>query len=225
MSTGLVVIRSGEYFAMRGNWFLFSPMAALLCLSSWQQETVKWWVGSGWTLDAHRLLCHSLCLAEQVNIVPLHSLLRERGPHILPLLQCMVALTGDSPPQTSPALVIPMGCSSSLTALPWVLSTGYSPAGTDFSSVSPSQSQILPANLLHVELLYMDPHILPEACSSMGLPELGTPSHVPTCSRVGWSPPSTSACSCLGLHHGLQGRSLFQYLEHLPLLLYWPWRL
>ena len=58
-------------------------------------------------------------------------------PHSLPLLQCGVPSTGDSPPWTAPVWVPPMGCSSSWTAPAWVPSMGCSPSGTDRSSMGP----------------------------------------------------------------------------------------
>ncbi|KAM9599800.1 uncharacterized protein ACIBXB_003644 [Morphnus guianensis] len=66
-------------------------------------------------------------------------ILRGRTHHTLPLLQCGVPPTGDSPPRTSPMWVLPMGCSSSRTAPAQVPSTACSPSGAHCSSVGPPQ--------------------------------------------------------------------------------------
>lgn len=68
---------------------------------------------------------------------------------ILPLLQQEVPPMADSLPQTSPTWILPMSCSSSLTALVWVIfHCVQSSRSSPFQHGSPMESQVLSANLL-----------------------------------------------------------------------------
>ena len=57
------------------------------------------------------------------------------GEGLLTLFPC--SSMGDSPPWTSPAWLLPVGCRSSWTAPAWVASMGCSPSGRGCSSIGP----------------------------------------------------------------------------------------
>ena len=126
-----------------------------------------------------QFITHCLCLS---------FLLRGMTPHTLPLPQRGVPPMGDSPLQTAPKWILPMGCSSSVTALALVPAWGAvsqeqaAPAWVPLRVTSPARKPVLGWAPLPT-----GPQVLPGACSSAGSPWGHSLLQTSTCSGTGSS--------------------------------------